>query len=149
MMARAVVVHQIPGRARFVVREKRGDADYFSRLSEEVSRFDNVHRAKVNPATGSVTLEFSGGLQDIAQHAQMRQLFTVEQDDLVDRPLSSGAAPRNINLVSGREIGPMFMTGTALTLLGIVQTIRGQIAVPAIASFWYAVEAFRQSGKRP
>jgi hypothetical protein len=41
----------------------------------------------------------------------------------------------------------MFMAGTALTVVGLVQTFRGKIIVPSITAFWYALEAFRTSGK--
>jgi len=49
------------------------------------------------------------------------------------------------NLVSGREITPMFMAGTLLAALGAAQTLRGKFLAPAVTVFWYAIQAFRQA----
>jgi hypothetical protein len=53
----------------------------------------------------------------------------------------------SLNLVSGRDINVMFMLGALMVAVGIVQIYRGRILVPAISAFWYAVNAFRESGK--
>jgi hypothetical protein len=156
MCAQAVIAHQIPGRMRLLIPEKRGDAGYFENLLDEFSRVDAVQRAKVNPLTGSLTLEFTGDPGDILQHLGMAELVSAGPDGQVDsvegsvssRVLGSPMpATSPVNLVSGREVNPMFMVGSALGVVGLMQTFRGQVLAPAISVFWYAIEAFRQSGK--
>ena len=149
MPVNAQVAHRLPGRIRLRVGEKRGDPAYFSTLSEDVSRCDGVEHVKVNPATGSVVIEFSDSAENLEQ--QLRQvgvsIMLNETPSARNTPRTAGnghVAP--FHLVSNREITPMFMLGTMLAAVGIVQTLRGKILVPSLSVLWYAIEAFRQSG---
>jgi hypothetical protein len=145
MATNAVIVHRIRGRARLLVRERRGDAAYFSNLSENFGRFENVQSARTNPTTGSVTLEFIGDLGALLKQAEDSDLLTVSESVLQARPPSSPVRPAAspINLVSGREVNRMFMAGCVLVVVGVVQTIRGEWFPPAVSVFWMAATAFR------
>jgi hypothetical protein len=156
MTAQAVVIHQIPGRARILILEKRGDSDYFRSLSDEFSRVDGVQKVKVNSTTGSLILEFAGGLSDIVRRSQSDRFFSINSDSAEQRLPASPNRPtpvsnetHEVNLVSGHDINPMFMVGSALGVIGVVQTFRGQVLAPAISLFWYALESFRQSRSSP
>jgi len=70
-------------------------------------------------------------------------LNPVLKQDIDQAVRNSGIRP--FRLVSGREINPMFMVGSALAIVGLVQTFRGKIVVPSVTAFWYALEAFRAS----
>lgn len=150
MAASAFVAHRMPGRIRLRIPDKRRNPSYFSRLQQEVAQLDGVRQVRINADTASVLLEFNGDAAELL--ARLR-----EHDVDVQLKQEYGSAPRRaahlplpakpIRLVTGRNIGPMFMFGTALLGIGLVQALRGRVLVPSMSAFWYAVEAFRQSGK--
>jgi len=138
MSTPALIAHHIPGRARLLVPGKRGDVQYFARLSAAFSQAGNVKCVKSNPETGSLTVEFRDDLGAIMRRAQAQDLFTLDQSPTVSLKL--------IQLVSGRKIDAMFMLGSVMGAAGMVQLMRGRVLVPAISFFWYAMQAFRRSG---
>ena len=71
--------------------------------------------------------------------------FEIEQQRK-DFPARRNVFP-SARSVGGRMKSPMFVMGSALAVLGIIQTMRGKVEVPSITAFWYAIEAFRDSGK--
>lgn len=145
MSVKAVVAHQIPGRVRLSIAERRGDDDYFATLSERFSHLDGVRHVKANPVAGSIALEFAGDLQDIIERVDASGLLDVDVDG--DAGAALAARIRHeppINLVSGRDINPMFMTGVAFVALGLLQSLRGRVMVPAVTAFWYATSTFQQ-----
>jgi hypothetical protein len=149
MITPAHIAHHIPGRARFLIPDKRGDAQYFAWLADEFSRIDSVRKVKTNPDTGSLTVEFTDDLSDLVQSARAHDLFSVDPDQATQSetpaPLEFSALP--VNLVTGREIDAMFMLGTAMGAAGLFQLMRGRVLVPAMSFFWYAMQAFSRSGK--
>lgn len=149
MAARAVIAHWIPGRVRLLVPDKRGDAEYFRKLAGEFSDIKGLQKVKVNPTTGSLILEFTGGVGSIVQRARARDLFRIDGMKIPqDAPAFLRPDTNPIHLVSNRKIDSKFMLGSALGAAGVVQIFRGRILTPALALFWYAQEAFRQSGSR-
>lgn len=147
MAVRAQIVHQMPGRVRLRVRERRSDSGYFSALSQDLSRLHGVRHVKVNPDTASVVIEYAGSAETLMQQLQFHEL-SVQGPEKVNvthgRPAPRAPIP-SMQLVSGRDINPMFMLGTVLAVLGIVQTVRGNILVPAMSTMWYAISAFRHA----
>lgn len=144
-MIEAVIVHQIPGRLRLRIPPMRGDAGYFSVLSDKLDTIEGVELVKVNPASASVVVQYAGEPQTLLERMRELDLDPRIEDDTGGAALISGIEP--IRLISGRDINPMVMLGSALTVIGLVQTFRGKIVVPSITAFWYALEAFRNSGK--
>lgn len=152
MATTAVIVHQLPGRLRLRFRERRGDAEYLSSLSENLAADGGVDHVKVNASTGSMVIEFSDTVENLVQRLQQKDVVlakpstTGDLDERRKKPSGNdSAAP--FHLVSDRDINPMFMLGTLLAAAGLVQTFRGKILVPSLSLLWYAIEAFRQSGK--
>jgi hypothetical protein len=155
MATNAVIAHRIPGRARLLVRDKRGNIGYFSDLSESLGRLEGVQRTKTNPTTGSITLEFLGDLETILQHAEDTDLLSITESVLPERNPARGpeGSPSSlvrpmafpINLVSGRDVNRMFMVGSVLLVVGVIQIIRGEWFPPAVSVFWMAATAFRMA----
>lgn len=150
MAATAIVAHRIPGRVRLLIHEKRGDHAYFSRLSEKLSRLPTARATKINPERGSIVLEFAGNFLDLIDQAERQELFTIgkKQEDFSffkPPPPKQNEAP--LNIVSGREIDSMFMLGTFLLGLAMLQVMKGQLLPPALSIFSRAIQAFRASGK--
>lgn len=149
--ARAVIAHRLPGRVRLFIPGQRGQGDYFSRLEDMFSNFDEVRRIRSNPKAGSCTLEFSGDFTNMMQHAEIAQLIDLHRDENDEDGFKKAFGPSAlppINLVSGRDINTMFMMGSAMTLVGILQTLRGEILIPSASAFWYAATAFFRSGEQ-
>lgn len=142
-MNSAVVVHQIPGRVRMRIAARRGDAGYFSKLNDELRSIEGVRAVSTNHATSSVVLQHEGELRDLVARIRERNLDFSVKTDTAKIPTYTGIRP--VRIVSGRNINPMFMLGSTMIAMGVVQVLRGRIAVPAIASLWYAREAFRSS----
>lgn len=69
-------------------------------------------------------------------------------------PAAAGAAPAipvapapPWRVVSGRELSPMHMAGALFSVVGVIQTVRGRVMMPALTAFWYAVHAFREADR--
>lgn len=144
-MTDAVIVHQIPGRIRLRVPGMRGNADYFAALTDSLGDAPGVQDVKASPGTASVVVRFDGEAQRIFEQMHRFGLSPKTREDVSEAVKRAGLG--RVRLVSGRDIDPMFMAGTALALFGLVQTFRGKIVVPSITAFWYALEAFRASGR--
>ena len=149
MSTTAVVVHQLPGRVRLSIPEKRGDSDYFRMLYQRLSGVDGVRSVKTNAVAGSILLQFSGVLQEVLRSAGAPGLFELDGAAVSGArapALASARPPQPFNLVSGREITPMFMAGVLFSAIGLVQSFRGRLMVPAATAFWYATSTFQQAG---
>jgi hypothetical protein len=55
-------VHAIPGRVRFRVPSLVGDPSVAGNLRERLSSVEGVREVDVNPATGSVLIQYRGGI---------------------------------------------------------------------------------------
>jgi len=142
-MIEAVIAHQVPGRIRIRIPTMRGQAHDLTELAGQLGNIAGVAAVKLNSATGSIVLQFSGNADSILESMRELGLNPVLKQDIDQAVRNSGIRP--FRLVSGREINPMFMVGSALAIVGLVQTFRGKIVVPSVTAFWYALEAFRAS----
>lgn len=146
MTARAIVAHQIPGRIRLQIPAQRGNAEFFDQLARRFSGVESVRLARGNPVAATFVLEYEGPLEDVLQRSGTRAIL-----DLAPAPV--GASTRQVlqgvdkpvNLVTGRDLDPMFMAGTAFSVMALFQSLRGQVFVPAATAFWYAASTFQQS----
>jgi len=150
MATNALIVHQLPQRIRLRIPEYRGDTAYFDKLKEKIRSIDNVRNVKTYPLTGGIAIEFDGNADDLLNKVQQHELNIQVDENLIEKKSKSALRKnlsRPLNLVTGREITPMFMVGSVLAVVSLVQTLRGKILVPSISGFWYATQAFKQSGK--
>lgn len=144
MSARAVVAHRLPGRVRLSIAERRGDAGYFAALANQFAGLDGVRAVKPNAAAGSIVLEFSGALDELIRRSGA--VFELAVGAAEAGSLAPSAPAPAFNLVSGRDINPMFMAGVLFTFMGLVQSLRGRLGVPGLTAFWYATTTFQQAG---
>jgi hypothetical protein len=149
MAENAVIAHQIPGRIRFRLPERRGDAAYFSQLATKLGHIDAIERVKPNPATGSLVLEYSGSLNALIEQIQLQDVYiNIQRNPQQPPPALSPRIPNNsFRLVSGRDINPLFMAASFMLIIGVVQTLRGRILIPSLSAFSYAFEGFRRARK--
>lgn len=144
-MNKAVIVHRIPGRVRLRIPDRRGDDAYFSDLADRLNTIEGVQGVSANAATGSIVLQFKEAWERIfAQFREHGLDLGVEQKKDVS---SERTGVKSVRLVTGREINFMFMVGMGLVAVGIVQAMRGNVGVPSITAFWYAIEVFHKSAR--
>lgn len=143
----AAIAHSMPGRVRLAIPARRGDSAYFAGLVRRFSAQDSVRHVKANPIAGSLLLEFSGSLGDLMRQAGAAELFDIGAGwPGGGRPDAASRLLQPIQLVSGRDINPTYMAGVLFTLVGLLQSIRGRLMVPAVTAFWYATTTFKQAG---
>lgn len=145
----ARIVHQMPGRLRLAMTERRGDAAYFGELARQLAALDGVRHVRSNPPAASVVVEFEGALE--ALMAGLRASGLLAFDAPAKRaPMLDAGGTAPTQLVSGRELNPMFMAGLGFALFGLLQSLRGRVEVPAMTAFWYAASTFQQArGQMP
>lgn len=131
MNTSAQVAHQSPGRVRLEIPSRRGDNDFFDTLSKQVAQSDQVSRARGNPAAASLVVEYAGPFERL-----------VEQLERLELALESppGAVTR---LPPGWNANAMLLAGAAFGVVGVIQTLRGEVMMPAMTAFWYAASALR------
>jgi hypothetical protein len=140
---RAIVVHRLPHRVRLHVPGRRGDDGWWQQLAQGMQRVPAVLLARPNLLTSTLLLEFGGALEELT--GPLAELGVDLAVEPVERPAGKTAPSVPWRLVTGRNLGPMFMAGTALTALAATQAVRGHILVPSITALWYASEAFRHA----
>jgi hypothetical protein len=147
----ARVVHALPGRKRLKIEEKRGDEAYFNTVEKALSDSLGVLRVETNCRTGSVLVHHRPGEPSALQRAEEQGLFQLATE-ASEAPPAAFSAPSvasnatatrktsrpkpNAARTNGANLRPMIVLGWIG--LGIAQAIQGNIAVPAIAAFWYA-----------
>jgi hypothetical protein len=148
MLAQAVIVHDIPGRTRLRIAERRQDGAYFRRVEEDLRKCQGVTAVMTNVVTGSVlVLHDAQNADRVIAHGRMRELF-----ELVARPAAVATPHLGEVLVTGagrldawvrRETN----SGTTLKSValggllfaGLWQSLRGRWLPEAVTLFWYAL----------
>lgn len=146
-MTHGIVVHQLAGRLRLKIPDMRGKPAYFSALTEKLRDIDAVQDLAANSMTGSIVIRFQGAADPLLNRIRERVPELRIESNTSKAATSSSIRP--VRIITGRDINPMFLVGSAMVILGLVQVFRGQIAVPSVTAFWYARKAFRASGKSP
>ncbi len=145
-IAVAHIVHSLPGRTRLKVPDRRGEPRYFTRLSERLSQYAGVVRVQTNPRTGSLLLEHTVPLAQIAAFAQSQQLFTLGPPEPLQREItqSTQAGLRWLNRQFAQASEGLLNVRVALILglagLIIIQVARGQILMPATNLLWFLAQ---------
>jgi hypothetical protein len=146
MSLRVQIAHVTTGRARIQLPEHRGDPEFFDRIVQLIEQSGIVRSARANPVTGSIVLEFDGDAEDLLTKLAALVPIEIVAPQVAAQlrsPWAGSTAP--FKLVSGRDIDPMLMAGTLFGAVGVVQTVRGRVLIPALAAFWCAANAFRMA----
>jgi hypothetical protein len=145
----AFIVHELPGRLRLKIPEKRGDTAYFTRLAEQLPRCPGIVRVDGKAHTGSLLVLHAPATRaaDIDAYAERHGLFS-----LTDRPAAprrtlrqhaSGGVDvldRGLSAASGGVIDLASAVLLVLLVLAARQAARGQVLAPAFTLLWYALE---------
>lgn len=138
-MTVAQIAHQLPGRVRMRIPEKRGDSQYFEQLRQAVGAVPGVKQVVVNPLTASVLVLHDDALPLGQLAAQWGLKLAAAPPQVVER-LGSGLQTMDSTL-RGVSSGQLDLRGTALLGLlgmGLYQAAQGEVLAPAVTLFWYA-----------
>jgi hypothetical protein len=148
----AVVGHSMPGRLRFKVPSKKGNAAYFSTLKEYFTHLEGVKRVEANALTGSVVLIHSSDLKSIIAFAKEHSLFRLNELRTSMPALSRNIVKtfsdfdRGVKRFTGNEVDVPGIAFLTLLGLGIYEIARGNFAAPAwYTAFWYSLNIFLKS----
>ncbi|SEP39477.1 HMA2 domain-containing protein [Nitrosovibrio sp. Nv6] len=155
MIPAARLVHALPGRKRIRVAEKRGDEKYFASLENGLADCPGILAVNANFLTGSVLVRHAADDLQVWRYAAERGLFHITNDEsgapaaaqpaVSDRKAvtrNRNSQKRNFQKISSGDFNWRSLIFLGLAGLGIAQAIEGNIAVPAVTAFWYALNAF-------
>lgn len=151
----AFIKHQLPGRVRLKIPQKRGDVNYFDRLADMFSDCLGITQLKLNPLAASILINHGTDIpfQNIVEFAETKNLFSLtekpeDQDAIVipNLPITT-LAWAGLNQFDNAllDFSHGRLDARSLLFLGLIglavhQTIRGNIMAPAATLLWYAVE---------
>lgn len=141
-LARAVVVHQAPGRMRLRIPERKRQAAFFERLKSQLAAPNGIVSVEANPLTGSVTIAHSLDVEQIARHAREAGLFEIDtrgrEPVAVALAQGSESLDRRLRRASGGSLDLFSVAFLGLAGVGVWQLVRGNVSAPAVTLFWYA-----------
>ncbi|TRW89544.1 HMA2 domain-containing protein [Candidatus Methylobacter oryzae] len=155
----AYVKHQLPGRVRLKIPQKKGDADYFARIAKSFSKFPGITQLQFNPNSGTILIrhdEAKAQLGNISEFAQTNGLFNIAEPppektfSIPHQPIATLTSTRlnrldqslmelSEGLIDSRSLFLLILTG-----LAVHQIARGKIMTPAASLLWGAVELLRE-----
>jgi len=137
----ARLAHSLPGRKRVKIDEKRGDAAYFAALEKELAEYHGVVAVETNPLTGTALISHATEDTSLWDYAGEHGLFQLERNETAARTPPRPAnrtAEHKSSTQSGRKSDIRWLIFLGMMGMGVVQAIKGNIAIPAIGAFWYA-----------
>ncbi len=147
MSDRAYIVHQIPGRVRLRIREKRQDQAYFDEICTQLQALECIEAVRVNCNTGSIIIRHPQRCYgEVETELRRLRLFEIaegsEPDTPALKPLLSGIAriDRLIDEESSGIANLRTLAVMAVVLLAIRQFRRGELFGPALPLLWHALE---------
>jgi hypothetical protein len=151
-MVSAFLIHELPGRLRLRIPEKRSDSVFFDDLAGRLSGCPGVTSIELNALTGSVLLFLAAETKaiDVARYAEQTALFSVKPSSATAvRTLGQQAAKGldaldyGLTSASGGLMDLQSVLFLLLFGLAIHQVRRGQVFAPAMTLL---LEAFRLIG---
>lgn len=142
----AYVEHQIPGRLRLRIPERRGDVAFFQRVVGVLSEVPDVTELDGSPLTGSVRIRYSGTAEAIAAAAAKEGLFEIHKRDGGGQPKKPPKEPASSGAPHG-DAGMLDSIATGLSGLALFQVTQGQVTGSAAENFWNAYGAQRLLGR--
>jgi hypothetical protein len=154
----AYIKHQLPGRVRLKIPQKRGDLRYFDRIAELFAGCPGITQLQLNPFAASILIchMTETDFLNIAEFAQTNGLFTItEQPDEetftipylpIPKLTSTGLNRLDESLMDfsqGRLDGRSLLI-LALIGLSVRQMTKGHILGPASTLLWYAFSLVKE-----
>jgi hypothetical protein len=150
--SKADLTHRMRGRARFRIRQRRDDQDYFDSLANRLRRMRGVRKVETNATTSSLLVHHEGDLDEVVEAI----LGDCELAKMIDLVLQSPPVAHRLrkqitvldNAVQRLSTGGLDLgTLASFGLLGLagVHLVTGQQLASAVSLAWYATELLRRS----
>lgn len=154
MLPAGCISHEIPGRMRVQIPERRRDEQFFVRVRQELAAEQGIRQVSTNPLTGSVLLFHDLDAARLAAIAETHQLFRLVQSQL-ERPPRTRSGTDGDHRSFGRSFGGSFAHfqpsshygRLALALVGLAafEAMQGNVRAPAVTVLWYALRLWQRS----
>jgi hypothetical protein len=142
MLPTGRVMHNMPGRLRLRIADKRRDEMYFTRVKETLAQCQGVKSVTVNPLAGSALVIGTAAAEEVIRFAHETELFETIQDRLM--PFSDRLSDQVDRLDERlRDATSGQLDVAALTTVGLLaaafwQMSRGRVLPEALPILWYA-----------
>lgn len=158
----AYIKHQLPGRVRLKIPQKRGDFRYFDRIAELFTDCPGITQLQLNPPAASILICHVTKIDflNIAKFAQTNGLFTIieqPEEETFSIPylpiptLTSVGLNRLDESLMGYSKGRLDGRSLLfLTLIGLAvrQMTKGHIMGPASTLLWYAFSVLKEENNK-
>jgi hypothetical protein len=154
MIPDAIATHEIAGRFRVRVNDRKNDEKYFASVASELKAMEGVQDVKANPSTGSILVLHRRSRLAISELAADRGLFRVIASP-ADNPPSLGACLEQAlagGIVENLLRGDPRFRGVTLGLLvgaGLYQAAKGAFLPAGLTLFAYALTVSSWSRNGP
>ncbi|KPJ94881.1 MAG: hypothetical protein AMJ53_04200 [Gammaproteobacteria bacterium SG8_11] len=145
----AYLVHAAPGRCRFKIPSKRGDAEYFHILRETLLDTPGVEQVQVNPLTASALIFYDTEQVDVDDLTAKLQSAT--QCELSDRPMDTQTVwekavagvdtfDQHLKEITSGQFDFKSLLFIVLVIMAIRQLQQGAVFGAASTLLWYALQ---------
>jgi hypothetical protein len=129
-LAKAELVHAMPGRARLRIASRRGDTAFLAEAATGLSAIMGVHKVEVRPLTGSILVHHGPSLARIGEAAAKAGLFEIAEP-------ASAAVPPASRQWATLPADPRIAAAIGLGLVTLWQLSKGKLLPPALTLAWY------------
>jgi len=158
----AYIKHQLPGRVRLKIPNKRGDIGYFERIAELFAGYPGITQLQLNAPVASILICHSteADFSTIAEFAQTNGLFTIIEQQLektfsvphlpLAKLASTGINRLDESLMGfskGRLDGRSLLV-LALFGLAVRQMSQGHILGASSSLLWYAFRLMKEENDK-
>lgn len=136
MLPKALLCHQMAGRFRVRVPDKRKDEAYFGAVKEALEKHDSVHEVRVTPITASVLVMHSGDCANLLEHAESVGLFQSAKQQHASRTIVDWLDRLDqfdSEFLFARMAQHPQRAATGLFMLAVLQAFRGSV-IPSVPS---------------
>lgn len=160
-LPKAYIKHQMAGRIRLKIPEKRGDEAYFEYLAESFAGCEAVSQLQLNPQTASLLIQHGAvPFLEVADFASSNSLFTVTGESETELPATeqmSIASLSNVlaahldhklaDLSAGRvDVRSVLFLG--FMGLAVREASKGHVMAPASTFLWRALQLLNKKNDK-
>jgi hypothetical protein len=132
----------------------RRQEEYFERIRQRLANLPGLRRLTTNTRTGSVLIEYSGGLEELGELGPRLGLFQLQNrphpHSLSEFLYTLTAHPDEIlKRVTDGRLDAAGVAALALTGMGISQIVRGHALPAGWTLLWNATNLIRDVGSPP
>jgi hypothetical protein len=157
----AYIKHQLPGRVRLKIPQKRGDFRYFDRIAELFTGYKGITQLQLNPPAASILICHATKINflNIAEFAQTNGLFTI-----IEQPEETFSIPHlPIAKLTSTSLGRLDdslmdfsrgrLDGRSLLIMALIglaarQMTRGHVLGAASSLLWYAFRLLKEENEK-